>query len=106
MNWIFASAVQTAANQPGNLNAAGGWIQFLPFILVFVFFWIFLILPQRKQQKQRDAMLKNLKKGDKVITAGGIHGEIVEFDDEDVKIKISEKVEVRLLRSAISRVES
>ncbi|MCL6589390.1 MAG: preprotein translocase subunit YajC [Firmicutes bacterium] len=84
----------------------GSLMSLLPFILVFVFFWIFLIVPQRKQQKQREAMLKNLKKGDKVITAGGIHGEIIDFDDEDVKIKISEKVEIRLLKSAISRVES
>jgi preprotein translocase subunit YajC len=52
------------------------------------------------------AMLSNLKKGDKVVTIGGIHGEIVEFDDEDVKLKVADKVEVKFAKSAISRVKS
>jgi preprotein translocase subunit YajC len=105
MNWIFAAAGTTAQPGPGNAGAMGSIISLLPFILIFVFFWIFLIVPQRKQQKQRDAMLRDLKKGDKIVTAGGIHGEIIEFDDADVKIKISEKVEIRILKSAVSRVE-
>ncbi|HEY8345110.1 MAG TPA: preprotein translocase subunit YajC [Bacillota bacterium] len=78
---------------------------FLPMILVFVIFWFILIMPQRKQQKQRQAMLDALKKGDKVITIGGIHGEILEIDGDDLRLRIGDKVEIKILRSAISRVK-
>ncbi|MGE5606570.1 MAG: preprotein translocase subunit YajC [Bacteroidota bacterium] len=74
--------------------------------LIFVVFWFLMIMPQRKQQKQRNAMLSNLKKGDKVVTIGGIHGEIVEFDDEDLKLRVADKVEIKFTRSAIARVKS
>ncbi|HHU50756.1 MAG TPA: preprotein translocase subunit YajC [Firmicutes bacterium] len=78
---------------------------FLPMILVFVIFWFILIMPQRKQQKQRQAMLDALKKGDKVITIGGIHGEILEIDGDDLRLRIGDKVEIKVLRSAVSRVK-
>ncbi|NLW46123.1 MAG: preprotein translocase subunit YajC [Firmicutes bacterium] len=74
--------------------------------LVFVVFWFLMIMPQRKQQKQRNTMLSNLKKGDKVVTIGGLHGEIIEFDEEDVKLRVADKVEVKFAKSAISRVKS
>jgi|SRR5690554_2963190 len=78
---------------------------FLPMIIIFVIFWVVLILPQRKQQKKRDAMLGSLKKGDKVITIGGIHGEITYIDDEDIRLRASDKVELKMSRSSVSRIK-
>ncbi|HBT16765.1 MAG TPA: preprotein translocase subunit YajC [Firmicutes bacterium] len=74
------------------------------FLLIGIF-WVVMILPQRKQQKKRNEMLNALKKGDKVITVGGIHGEIIELDDEDIRLRIADKVEVRMAKSAVSRVK-
>jgi len=96
-----------AANQQSATQAQGGGYSFLiSMALVFVVFWFLMIMPQRKQQKQRNTMLSNLKKGDKVVTIGGLHGEIIEFDEEDVKLRVADKVEVKFAKSAISRVKS
>jgi preprotein translocase subunit YajC len=98
--WMLAAA------QPAAPGGFGGQIAaFLPMILVMVVFWFILIAPQRKQQKQRDLMLKNLKKGDKVITTGGIHGEIIEISDEDIKLRVADKTELRFTRGSISKVK-
>lgn len=99
MNWILAAAQQTAPQ--------GGGLQFLvSMALVFGVFWFLMVMPQRKQQKQRQAMLSNLKKGDKIVTIGGIHGEIVELDDEDIKLRVADKTEIKFTRNAVARVKS
>ncbi|HHZ19090.1 MAG TPA: preprotein translocase subunit YajC [Firmicutes bacterium] len=90
---------------PQNAQALQGIGAFLPMILVLAFMWFALITPQRKQQKERQKMLSELKKGDKVITIGGIHGEIIDLDEDDVKLRVADKVEIKMLRSAISRVK-
>lgn len=95
-----------AANQPAAQAQGGGYSFLISMALVFVVFWFLMIMPQRKQQKQRNTMLGNLKKGDKVVTIGGIHGEIVEFDEEDIKLRVADKVEIKFAKSAISRVKS
>jgi preprotein translocase subunit YajC len=97
--WMLAAAA--AAQGQG-----GAWGSLLMMGVIFVVFWFLMIMPQRKQQKQRNEMLSNLKKGDKVVTIGGIHGEIVEFDEDDLKLKINDKVEIKFTRSAIARVKS
>ncbi|NLW09174.1 MAG: preprotein translocase subunit YajC [Firmicutes bacterium] len=74
-------------------------------IVVFAVFWIMMVMPQRKQQKKREAMLNALKKGDKVITIGGIHGEITKIDGDDILLRVGDKVELKMLRSAVSRVK-
>ncbi|HOP74070.1 MAG TPA: preprotein translocase subunit YajC [Bacillota bacterium] len=74
-------------------------------IILLVVFWFLVYVPQKKQQKQRNEMLASLKKGDKIVTIGGIHGEIVEFDDEDVKLRVADKVEIKFSKSAIARVK-
>lgn len=96
-----AAAAGAAQAEPG----AGAIGAFLPMIIIFVIFWVILILPQRKQQKKREAMLASLKKGDKVVTIGGIHGEITYLDDEDIRLRVSDKVELKMLRSSVSRIK-
>lgn len=95
-----------AANQPVTQAQGGNYSFLISMALVFVVFWFLMIMPQRKQQKQRNTMLSNLKKGDKVVTIGGVHGEIVEFEEEDIKLRVADKVEIKIAKSAISRVKS
>ena len=74
--------------------------QFIPLILIFVIFYFFLIRPQQKKVKQHKAMVETLKRGDKVVTSGGIVGTVERvIDNEKVEVKISENVNVEILRS-------
>ena len=74
--------------------------QFIPLILIFVIFYFFLIRPQQKKVKQHKAMVEALKRGDKVITSGGIVGTVERvIDNEKVEVQISENVNVEIVRS-------
>ncbi|MFC7681302.1 preprotein translocase subunit YajC [Paenibacillus sp. GCM10028914] len=74
----------------------------LPFVLMFVIFYFLLIRPQQKKQKTRTAMLNALKKGDKVVTIGGLHGTIVEITDDVVVLKVNDVTKLTFDRSSIS----
>ena len=74
--------------------------QFIPLILIFVIFYFFLIRPQQKKVKEHKLMVENLKRGDKVITSGGIVGSIERVIDNDkVEVSISENVKVEIIKS-------
>ncbi|NLM55761.1 MAG: preprotein translocase subunit YajC [Firmicutes bacterium] len=79
---------------------------FMPFIVVLVVFYFMLIRPQQKQQKQRKAMLDALKKGDRIVTIGGIYGEITALKEDYVTVKVADKVEIKVSRSGINSVLS
>lgn len=79
-------------------------LQWFPFLLMAVIFYFMLYRPQKQQQKKRDAMLEALKKGDRIVTIGGIHGTITAFSGDTVTIKIAEKVEIDVNRSAVGQV--
>ena len=73
--------------------------QFIPLILIFVIFYFFLIIPQQKKVKEHKAMVENLKKGDKVVTSGGITGTITRIVDNDkVEVEITDNVVVEVIR--------
>ena len=75
--------------------------QFLPLILIFVIFYFFLIRPQQKKVKEHKAMVEGLKRGDKVITSGGITGTVERIiDNEKVEVNISENVNVEIVRAS------
>ncbi len=75
--------------------------QFIPLILIFVIFYFFLIRPQQKKVKEHKLMVEGLKRGDKVITTGGIVGTIERIiDNEKVEVNISENVNVEIVRSS------
>ena len=82
------------------------WTFIIPFGVIMAIFYLLMIRPQKKEEKQRQEMLKNLKKNDKVVTIGGICGVVANVREEDVTLKIDESgdVRVRFTRSAISRV--
>ncbi len=74
--------------------------QFIPLILIFVIFYFFLIRPQQKKVKDHKAMVEALKRGDKVITSGGIVGTVERvIDNEKVEVQISDNVNVEIVRS-------
>ncbi|MFC4306188.1 preprotein translocase subunit YajC [Cohnella boryungensis] len=75
-----------------------------PFILMFAIFYFLLIRPQQKKQKQRGSMLNALKKGDKVVTIGGMHGTIAEISDDTVVLKVNDVTKLTFDRSSINNV--
>ena len=76
-----------------------GIAQFIPLILIFVIFYFFLIRPQQKKVKEHKAMVEGLKKGDKVVTSGGITGTITRVVDNDkVEVEIADNVTVEIIR--------
>jgi len=84
------------------VGGAGGFASFLPLILIFVVFYFLLIRPQQKQAKQHQAFLGDLKKGNKVITKGGIYGEITGISDLVLTLEIAENIKIKVDRSSIA----
>ena len=74
------------------------WIMLL---LIFVIMWFFMIRPQRKQQKELEAFRNSLKKGDKVVTIGGIYGTVVEIKENAVLIEVDNNVKIRVSKQAL-----
>jgi len=89
-------------------GAAGGGLMtmLLPFIIMFAVFYFLLIRPQQKRQKARNQMLASLKKGDKVVTIGGLHGTIVELTDDKVVLRVNDVTKLTFDRSAVNNVTS
>lgn len=83
-------------------GGAGGFASFLPLILIFVVFYFLLIRPQQKQAKQHKSFLNDLKKGNKVITKGGIYGEIIGLSDNVLTIEIAENIKIKVDRGSIA----
>ncbi|MEE9521556.1 MAG: preprotein translocase subunit YajC [candidate division NC10 bacterium] len=83
-------------------GGAGAGLGFLiPLALMFAIFYFILIRPQQKKQRDHQSMLKALKTGDQIVTAGGIYGTIVDIDEHKVKIKIADNVKIELTRPSI-----
>ena len=79
-------------------------IQWLPIVVIIVAFYFILIRPQQKRQKDRNAMLKALGSGDKVVTIGGIHGTVTDMDDQTVTLRVSDNTRIVFDRSAVNAV--
>ena len=100
----------TPAYAQSALGGGGGGeilMSILPFLLIFVIMYFLIIRPQRTQMKKREEMLKNVRRGDQVITGGGIVGKITKvIDDSELEVEISDGVKVRLVRSLIADVRT
>ena len=81
-----------------------GLLQMVPFLLIFVVFYFVLLAPMRKQQKKTKEMLAQLKKGDRVMTSGGIYGVVAQVEDQVAWVKIADTVKVKMAKSAITAV--
>jgi preprotein translocase subunit YajC len=87
----------------GAQSAQGGGLgAFVPIILMFVIFYFLLIRPQQKKAKEQKTMIANLKKGDKVVTSGGIYGHITAIDESIATVEIADKVRVKITRGSVS----
>jgi len=86
----------------GAQGAGGGFTAFIPLILMFVIFYFLLIRPQQKKSKDHREMIGNLKKGDRIITSGGIHGRITGADESTLTVEIAEKVRIKLNRGNVA----
>jgi len=90
----------------GTGGASGGQgssiMTFLPLILLFAVFYFLLIRPQQKRAKQHKTFMESLKKGDTVVTSGGLYGKITGITDDAVTLEIAEKVRVRVTKSSIA----
>lgn len=97
---------------PAYAQAAGGgsgdiFLQLLPFILIFVIMWFLIISPQQKRVKAHQELVKNLRRGDTVITNGGITGKISKVvDDNEIEVEIAEGVRVRVIRGMVADVRA
>ncbi|WP_239004541.1 preprotein translocase subunit YajC [Paenibacillus tepidiphilus] len=91
---------QLLANEAGSAGGILGLVG--PFVLMFVVFYFLLIRPQQKKTKTRNAMLKALKKGDKIVTIGGLHGTIMEISDDIVVLRVNDVTKLTFDRGSIS----
>ncbi|PID57882.1 preprotein translocase subunit YajC [candidate division KSB3 bacterium] len=83
----------------------GALVQFAPLIIIFVIFYFLLIRPQQKKQQKHRAMLQAIKRGDRVITTGGIYGTVESTDEKSLQLKIANQVKIKLSRSAVAGMQ-
>ena len=99
--------ISTAYAQGTGIFDQNALVQFLPLVLIFVVFYFLLIRPQQRKAKDQKAMLGALRRGDRVVTGGGIIGTVARVDNpeaEEVVVEIAENVRVRVVRSTITTV--
>jgi len=85
---------------------ANMWVNMIPIAAVFVIFYFFLIRPQQKQMKEHQRMLDSVKKGDKILTTGGLYGTVLGLKGTDLEVRFAENVKLTLARSAVAKVLS
>ena len=102
--WAMAPPPQGASE--ATHGGMASLMQFVPLILIFVVFYFLLIRPQQKKQKELREMIEGLKKGDKVITTGGIYGEVENIKADVIILKIADKVRIEILKHAIQSKRS
>ena len=102
---ISAAHAQGAGPLQGLLDNQGALLQFMPLVLIFVVFYFLLIRPQQKKQRDHRSMLDALRRGDRVVTGGGIIGTVTQVvGPDEVQIEIAQGVRVRVRRTTISEV--
>jgi len=105
-NFILPLLMGGGAATAGTEGAGAGSLltSFLPLIVIIAIFYFLIIRPQNKKRKETEKMLAALKKGDKVVTIGGLHGTVQSVKDSTVIIKVDDNVKLEFLRSAVSNV--
>jgi preprotein translocase subunit YajC len=77
------------------------WLTLVPYVLILGIFYFVILLPMRKKQQKVDEFLKNLKAGDRVITTGGIYGQIAKLNEASVQLQIAEKIRIEVAKASI-----
>jgi preprotein translocase subunit YajC len=102
------TATTGVPEDPGVQQPSGGWISmlntFAPFAIIMVIFYFLLIAPDRKQRKKREAMIAAVKKGDKVLTTGGMYATVAAVNEDSITLLAADDVRLRFSRQAIAQV--
>ena len=99
------SLVQAApAPAPAASGTSGILIGILPWLLIFLIFYMLMIRPQQKRVKEHQAALASIQKGDEVVTGGGIRGKVTKVTDDEAEVEVASNVRVRVIKSTISHV--
>ena len=93
------------AQSAGEAASQSPFFQFIPLVLILGVFWFLIIRPQQKKQKEHVSMVDSLRKGDKVITSGGIFGTIVKVGDDRITLEIASKVQIQIERQQVARMD-
>ena len=93
-----------AAPATGQGGSMGLLIGILPWVLIFAIFYLLMIRPQQQRVKQHQAEIAAVKKGDEVITGGGIRGRVTKVNDEEAEVEIAQGVRIRVVKSTITQV--
>ena len=102
---FISEALAQSSGGGGAGGAFGGLGGLLPIVLIFVVFWFLLIRPQQKRMKEHKAMIAAVKRGDKIVTGGGIIGTVTKvLDESEVQVEIAKDVKVRVSRATIQAV--
>jgi len=99
---MFETLAYAMASQGEKATGGSGIAALIPLILIFVIFYFLLIRPQQKRMKEHRRLLDNLKRGDKVITAGGLYGTIVNIEGNVVTLELGEKIRVKVNKNYIA----
>lgn len=97
--WITPAYAQ---GSPGG----GGFELFIPIALMFVIMYVLLIRPQQKRMKQHKEMVANVRRGDTVVTSGGVIGKVVKVEDEELQVEIAQGVRVKVVKGTLSEVRA
>ncbi|MEJ2049273.1 MAG: preprotein translocase subunit YajC [Calditrichota bacterium] len=101
--------VETLYAMAGGQGGNGGntFLSFLPLVLIILIMYLLILRPQAKKQKERQKMHDSVKKGDQVVTAGGIHGKVVATKDDDkvLIVKVDENVKLEIERTAVTSIK-
>lgn len=100
----FADVAYAASSPPGGGGSSALFTQLLFFAAIFAIFYFLLIRPQQKQKRDRTTMLAALKKGDRVVTSGGLYGTITGLDEHKVTLRVADQVRLEFDRGAVARV--
>ncbi len=104
---LITDAYAMAPAPGGQSGGATGMItSLLPLVLIFVVFYFLLIRPQQKKAKEHKEMLDNIKKGDKIITAGGIYGVVESVDNKTLTVKIAENTKIKIGKGSVAAVRA
>jgi len=99
---MFLEIAHAMAPAGGGQGGGGGFAAFIPLLLLFAIFYFILIRPQQKRAKEHRIMLENLKRGDRVVTAGGLYGTITNLEGNVVTLEIADKVRVKVSKNSIA----
>jgi preprotein translocase subunit YajC len=99
--------ITEAFAQTGDLGGTSSMlIQFLPIVLIFVIMYFLILRPQRQKARQHQEMVANLRRGDTVVTSGGLIGKVAKVDDNELQVELAEGVRVRVVRGTVAEVRA